>query len=89
MDSIGYRKSIVASQLFAGLGLIGLAVLPNIISPYVGILIGVFFYALGSGLVEVLCSPIVEACPFDPVSYTHLDVYKRQRHRSAGRTGWN
>ena len=65
VDSIGYRKSIVASQLFAGLGLIGLAVLPNIISPYVGILIGVFFYALGSGLVEVLCSPIVEACPFD------------------------
>lgn len=55
----------MASQLFAGLGLIGLAVLPNIISPYVGILIGVFFYALGSGLVEVLCSPIVEACPFD------------------------
>lgn len=43
VDSIGYRKSIVASQLFAGLGLIGLAVLPNIISPYVGILIGVFF----------------------------------------------
>ena len=65
VDSIGYRKSIVASQLFAGLGLIGLAVLSNIISPYVGILIGVFFYALGSGLVEVLCSPIVEACPFD------------------------
>ena len=65
VDSIGYRKSIVASQLFAGLGLIGLAVLPNIISPYVGILIGVFFYALGSGLVEVLCSPIVEACPFE------------------------
>ena len=25
VDSIGYRKSIVASQLFAGLGLIGLA----------------------------------------------------------------
>lgn len=43
VDSIGYRKSIVASQLFAGLGLIGLAVLPNIISPYVGILIECFF----------------------------------------------
>ena len=65
VDSIGYRKSVVASQLFAGLGLIGLAVLPNIMPPYIGILIGVFSYALGSGLVEVLCSPIVEACPFD------------------------
>lgn len=63
VDSIGYRKSIVASQLFAGLGLIGLAVLPNIISPYVGILIGVFFYALGSGLVEVLCPLLWKLVP--------------------------
>lgn len=65
VDAIGYRKSIVASQLLAGLGLIGIAVLPNIVSPYIGILIGVFFYAFGSGLIEVLCSPIVEACPFE------------------------
>ncbi|MBU5434075.1 sugar MFS transporter [Pseudoflavonifractor sp. MSJ-37] len=65
VDSIGYRKSIVTSQLFAGLGLIELAVLPDLMSPYIGILIGVFFYAVGSGLVEVLCSPIVEACPFE------------------------
>ena len=65
VDAIGYRKSIVASQLLAGLGLICIAVLPNIVSPYIGILIGVFFYAFGSGLIEVLCSPIVEACPFE------------------------
>lgn len=66
VDSIGYRKSIVVSQLSAGLGLIGLAVLPNIMPvPFVGILISVFFYAVGSGLVEVLGSPIVEACPFE------------------------
>lgn len=65
VDSIGYRKSVVASQLFAGLGLIGLAILPDIMPPYTGVLIGVFFYALGSGLVEVLCSPVVEACPFE------------------------
>lgn len=33
--------------------------------PYVGIMISVIIYAMGSGLIEVLVSPIVEACPFD------------------------
>ena len=66
VDSIGYRKSIVASQFLSGMGLIGLAVLPNLMAdPFIGILIAVFFYAFGSGLIEVLCSPIVEACPFE------------------------
>ena len=66
VDFIGYRKSIVVSQFLAGLGLIGLAVLPNILPvPFVGIIISVFLYAIGSGLIEVLCSPIVEACPFE------------------------
>ena len=34
-------------------------------SPYTGILIAVLFYAIGGGLLEVLVSPIVEACPTD------------------------
>ena len=66
VDSIGYRKCIVASEVCAGLGLIGLAFLPGILpSPFTGIMISVVLYAIGSGLIEVLCSPIVEACPFD------------------------
>lgn len=66
VDKIGYRKAIVTSQIAAGLGLIGLAVLPRIFfNPFIGIIISVFIYAIGSGLIEVLCSPIVEACPFD------------------------
>ena len=66
VDSIGYRKCIVASEVCAGLGLIGLAFLPGILpSPFTGITISVVLYAIGSGLIEVLCSPIVEACPFD------------------------
>ena len=41
-------------------------VLPEILPvPFLGILIAVAFYAVGSGLVEVLVSPIVEACPFE------------------------
>lgn len=65
VDRIGYRESIVASEIFSSIGLIGLAFLPNLLSSaYAGIMISVVLYAVGSGLIEVLCSPIVEACPF-------------------------
>ena len=66
VDKIGYRKSVVASEIFSAAGLIGLAFLPGLLpDPYIGILISVIIYAMGSGLIEVLVSPIVEACPFD------------------------
>ncbi len=66
VDRIGYRVSIVAAEVLSGLGLAGLAFLPDRLpSPFAGILICVVIYAVGSGLIEVLCSPIVEACPFE------------------------
>ncbi len=66
VDRIGYRVSIVTSEVCAALGLAGLAFLPELLpSPFVGIIISVIIYAIGSGLIEVLCSPIVEACPFE------------------------
>ncbi len=65
-DKIGYRTCVVASQLASSLGLILMAILPEIVPvPFIGILISVVFYAIGSGLIEVLVSPIVEACPFE------------------------
>jgi fucose permease len=43
-----------------------MAFLPDLLpSPFIGILIAVVLYAIGSGLIEVLISPIVEACPFE------------------------
>ena len=64
VDRIGYRACIVASEVCSALGLVGLAILPDLLSnPYMGIIISVITYAIGSGLIEVLCSPIVEACP--------------------------
>ncbi len=64
-DKIGYRICMVASQAASATGLVLLAVLPEVLpSPFWGLLIAVVFYATGSGLVEVLVSPIVEACPF-------------------------
>lgn len=66
VDRIGYRKSIVVSQFLAGAGLTGLAFLPEMTSdPFTGIIACVIVYAVGSGLIEVLVSPIVEACPFE------------------------
>ncbi len=65
-DKIGYRICVVTSQVVSAAGLVLLAILPEILPlPFLGILIAVIFYAVGSGLVEVLVSPIVEACPFE------------------------
>lgn len=61
---VGYRRSAVLGQFFAATGLILLAVLPEIMpDPYVGLLISATVYAIGSGLIEVIISPIVENCP--------------------------
>ena len=66
VDRIGYRTCIVASEVSSALGLIGLAFLPEILpNPFAGIILSVMIYAIGSGLIEVLCSPIIEACPFE------------------------
>lgn len=61
---IGYRICVTAAHLFSAAGLVGLAVLPGVFSdPYVGLLLSVVLYAIGGGLIEVLVSPLVEACP--------------------------
>ncbi|MBR4551663.1 MAG: MFS transporter [Oscillospiraceae bacterium] len=66
VDAIGYRRSVIVSELASGLGLIGLAFLPELLpDPFLGILLCAMIYAVGSGLIEVLVSPIVEACPFE------------------------
>lgn len=64
MDRVGYRRAIVAAHFFAASGLVGLAVLPEVLpNAYVGMLLAVTLYAIGGGIIEVLISPIVEACP--------------------------
>ena len=66
VDKIGYRRAIVGSQVTSALGLAGLAFLPEMLGdPFISVILCVILYAIGSGLMEVLGSPIVEACPFD------------------------
>ncbi len=65
-DKIGYRICVVFSQILSAVGLVLMAILPEVLSsPFIGVLIAVVLYAIGSGLIEVLVSPIVEACPFE------------------------
>ena len=66
LDRIGYRTALIAAHIFASAGLLSLTILPDIIpGHFLGLLLSVCIYALGGGLLEVLLSPVVEACPTD------------------------
>lgn len=59
----GYRKAALCSFLVTVIGLTGFYYLPFLLDPYVGILICMGFNAVGGGILEVIVSPMVEACP--------------------------
>lgn len=64
IDKIGYRVSIVTAHIFASVGFVFMAAGTHIMeNKYVGLIISVVLYAIGGGIIEVMVSPIVEACP--------------------------
>lgn len=66
VDRIGYRASMILAHSLSAAGLALLTVLPEALpNPFAGILCCVVIYAIGGGLLEVLVSPVVEACPSD------------------------
>lgn len=66
VDKIGYRMSALLAHACAALGLFALAFLPELCrDSFTGLMIAVVIYAVGGGLLEVIVSPIVEACPTD------------------------
>lgn len=66
IDKIGYKGAVVIAHIFSALGLISLTILPECFAdPFTGLMLAVMIYAVGGGLIEVLISPIVEACPTD------------------------
>lgn len=66
VDKIGYRASAIIAHACAGTGIFLLTILPELFSnPFYGILLAVMVYAIGGGLIEVLISPVLEACPTD------------------------
>ena len=71
IDKIGYRACAFIANAFSALGLALLTILPRALpDPFVGLLLSVFVYALGGGLLEVVVSPIVESCPSENKSKT-------------------
>ena len=66
VDRIGYRPSILAALALSVIGLTGLSCMPRLMGgSYAGLVIPVMIYSFGSGLIEVLISPLVEALPGD------------------------
>lgn len=66
VDKIGYRTAMVFAHICAAAGIGLLTILPEILpNAFLGILLSVIIYAVGGGLLEVLVSPIIEACPTD------------------------
>lgn len=63
VDRIGYKPCVIAAHLFCAAGLVGLALFPSVGDAFAGLLCAVILYAIGGGLIEVLVSPIAEACP--------------------------
>lgn len=62
-SKVGYRAAIITAHVFAFTGLMSLGTLPYLIEPYTGIIISVVLYAVGSGIIEVMVSPMIEALP--------------------------
>lgn len=64
-DKFGYRSTIIAGLSISAIGLCALATLPFVMEPYIGLLCSVCIYAIGSGIIEVIVSPLAEALPSD------------------------
>lgn len=67
-DLIGYRRGLIFAHIFSFAGVFGLGVLPDIMHPYAGLLLATTLCAIGSGFIEVLSSPVVEALPTEEKS---------------------
>ena len=65
IEKFGYKVSAVTANTLAFLGVLGLSVLPMIMPPVIGLVIAVFLYSIGAGLIEVAINPIIEALPTD------------------------
>ena len=60
---LGVRACCVSANLLAAVGMVLLSILPRVMPPFPGILIAVVVTSVGSGLIEVVISPLVNALP--------------------------
>lgn len=85
VDRIGYRAAAVTAHGCTAAGLVCLALLPDRMgTPFIGILIAVALYAVGGGILEVIISPISEACPAGNSAYAMNILHSFYSWGSAG-----
>ena len=61
---VGYRPLVILATCFAIIGLVAMFVFPTIIpNKFVALILAMALCGAGGGIMEVLISPIVEACP--------------------------
>jgi len=61
---IDTRKTVVVGHICAALGMVLLSFLPEVMpDAFTGLVIPTMLTAIGGGIIEVLISPIIEACP--------------------------
>ena len=64
VSKIGYRRSVIIAQALSVIGLCMIPIMPKLMTnKFIALEIAMIFCGLGGGLIEVLISPIVEACP--------------------------
>lgn len=69
-DKIGYKPLVVAAHFFVAAGFAGMGTLTLLPNPYGWLLVSSALFAIGGGLIEVIISPVVEACDTDEKSGT-------------------
>ena len=61
--TMNLRLCIVFAHFATVLGLVGLAIFPEIMSPFWGLILAEGLLGIGGGFTEVVISPLMEACP--------------------------
>ncbi len=66
VDKIGYRACFLIAHSVIAIGFVSFGILPSVMpSPYMGMVLATVVYSIGSGLLEVLISPMTDALPSD------------------------
>lgn len=63
IDKIGYKPAVLTAHFCCAAGFVLLAILPEIINPFMGLCISVITFSIGAGLVEVVVNPIMAMLP--------------------------
>ena len=67
-NRLNLRVMAILAHVLAAGGLVGLAIFPKIMPPFLGLLLAEGILGCGGGFTEVIISPLMEACPTEEKS---------------------